>query len=440
MVQRHDALRTAFVVEEGQIVQVVAPATPLEIPTTVLEPRAGESMEACIRRAADEEVAVTFDLELGSLHRWRLLELDPTHHVLLVTVHHIVADAWAMSLLFGELGKFYAANRAGAPSPLPSLPFQFTDFAVWQREAASSPGVLADVAYWRAQLAGGKEVSLGAAIGEPPRNVLASTKLDAERLVESMMAFARAEKISPLAVAIAAASVALRRAGAGDDFVVLAPFMNRDEIAHAHAIIANLVDRMMIRADLGGDPTFREVLARTERRLNDGRIHARVSSRLVRGSGEPSTTATTLGGRSPFTSLCTMNFVPPPVAVDVGGLRYPYPLPILPGYPRGNRLFSNVTIYLLPTPCGPEFAVAANVSDEGVAHVASLFTQSLTALLADPDAPIGDPAPASIDRLLAALRRSRDPPVAAWPRPRPNARHVAPWPPPVRRSTTARPT
>src|SRR5262249_31375028 len=99
-----------------------------------------------------EEGRLPFDLARGPLIRARLLRLEDEEHVLLVTVHHIVADGWSIGLLTQELGTLYGAYSCGKASPLPELPLQYPDFAVWQEQWLKSNGVDDQLRYWTRQL------------------------------------------------------------------------------------------------------------------------------------------------------------------------------------------------------------------------------------------------------------------------------------------------
>jgi hypothetical protein len=89
----------------------------------------------------------------GPLGRALLLALSADDHVLLLTIHHIVSDGWSMGVLFRELGSIYEAFAAGKPSPLPELPIQYADYAVWQREWLQGDALRTQLDYWKAQLA-----------------------------------------------------------------------------------------------------------------------------------------------------------------------------------------------------------------------------------------------------------------------------------------------
>src|SRR5215218_1071019 len=154
VVRRHEALRTTFGESEGEPFQVVHPAGTARLEVTDLSGLAPAEREAAARRLAGEETQRPFDLRAGPLFRTRLLCLGEEEHVLVLAMHHIVSDGWSMGVLFGELGVLHEAFARGEPSPLPELPVQYADFAVWQRAWLSGQTLERQIAWWRERLAG----------------------------------------------------------------------------------------------------------------------------------------------------------------------------------------------------------------------------------------------------------------------------------------------
>src|SRR6185295_18468900 len=134
IVRRHEALRTTFSEREGSPVQIIAKSLTLELPLIDLTGLPEFERETEASRLAKEEAEQPFDLTRGPLVRGRLLAVGGDDHVLLFTMHHVISDGWSMGVLFRELGAIYDAFADGRPSPLPELPIQYADYAVWQRE------------------------------------------------------------------------------------------------------------------------------------------------------------------------------------------------------------------------------------------------------------------------------------------------------------------
>jgi hypothetical protein len=150
IVRRHEALRTTFSVVDGQPVQVIAPELILRL--SVVDCRGFPTDES------EDEIKQPFDLIQGPLVRAMLLRLDPQEHILLLTLHHTIADDRSLEVLARELATLYAAFTAGQPSPLAALPMQYADYALWQRQWLQGEPLEALLAYWKQQLDGAPSV------------------------------------------------------------------------------------------------------------------------------------------------------------------------------------------------------------------------------------------------------------------------------------------
>ncbi len=154
IVRRHESQRTTFVSRDGHPVQVIASSVtlPLVIQDLTGAPEAGREEEA--RRIAVDESMQPFDLATGPLVRARLLRLAEQDHVLLLTMHHIISDAWSAGIFVQELGALYEANCAGSPSPLPDLKLQYADYAAQERQWLQGEVLEKQLAFWRERLKG----------------------------------------------------------------------------------------------------------------------------------------------------------------------------------------------------------------------------------------------------------------------------------------------
>src|SRR5262249_44252076 len=154
-------LRTVFAVRDGEPLQVIQPAVPFALPVVDLsglpdrtdrtDPSDPSDLVIALAR---EETLRPFDLARGPLLRGVLLRLAEGDHVVVLTTHHITSDAWSTGLLVREVTALYAAFADGRPSPLPELPVQYADFAVWQRSWLHGQILEEEIAFWRGQLAG----------------------------------------------------------------------------------------------------------------------------------------------------------------------------------------------------------------------------------------------------------------------------------------------
>ena len=154
IVSRHEVLRTTFPDVDGSPHQSIAP---------VSDPRGWEWREVDLgEEVGDEEVENllrahaqgSFDLAKGPLFRAGLFRRGEDHHVLQVVMHHSVSDGWSVEVFKQELSTLYSAFLAGEPSPLPPLPIQYADFAIWHRQWLQEEAIQQHTAYWTGKLAG----------------------------------------------------------------------------------------------------------------------------------------------------------------------------------------------------------------------------------------------------------------------------------------------
>ena len=267
IMRRHEVLRTTFPAAAGRPVPRVAPPAPHALRRVEVPGASAAAREAEARRLAREEVLVPFDLASGPLFRSLLLRLGPERHVLVLTLHHVVSDGQSVGVLTHEISQLYAAAVEGRPSPLPELPLQYADFARWQRHALRGEDALAQLAYWRRQLAGLPPLELP---GDHPRPAAASYRGGMESVVldrslaDRLRALARAEGATPFMVLLAGFKVLLRRWAGEEDVAVGTPIANRGR-PEAEALIGPFVNTLVLRTGLAGRPSFRELVGRVRK-------------------------------------------------------------------------------------------------------------------------------------------------------------------------------
>jgi amino acid adenylation domain-containing protein len=266
VVRRHDSLRTTFRVVDEQPVQEVADAARLELPLTDLSYLPTEEREPEIRRLADAQARHLFDLTRLPLLRARLLRVEAAEHVLLLTMHHIISDGWSMDVLIRELGTLYTAfSRGESASPLPPLPIQYADFAVWQRERLQGRALDEQLLYWKRQLEGAPP--LLALPTDRPRPAVQNfrgarrTLMLPGDLSRSLEALSLREGVTLFMTLLAAFDVLLSRYTGQEDIVVGTPIAGRNR-AEIENLIGFFVNTMVLRTGCGGNPTFRELLGR----------------------------------------------------------------------------------------------------------------------------------------------------------------------------------
>ena len=151
IVRRHETLRTTFVLMEGQPIQAISPTLTIPLPLIDLRHLSATEREIQARQLTTTEAQRPFNLTTDPLLRVTLLQLDEAEYLLLINLHHIVADGWSIGVLIRELGAFYTAFLEEKPLLLPELPIQYADFAQWQREWLVGDVLQTELAYWQKQ-------------------------------------------------------------------------------------------------------------------------------------------------------------------------------------------------------------------------------------------------------------------------------------------------
>src|SRR5262249_12122101 len=154
ILRRHEVLRTRFVSVSAEPRQEIMPAEDVKLALTDLSSLSDTEREARVREVATAAIREPFDLAQGPLLRVKLLRLGDEEHVVVLTMHHIVSDAWSIGVLIKEVATLYNAYSRGDESPLSELPVQYKDFAVWQRGWLQGEELERQLEYWRKQLGG----------------------------------------------------------------------------------------------------------------------------------------------------------------------------------------------------------------------------------------------------------------------------------------------
>ncbi|HEU4559961.1 MAG TPA: amino acid adenylation domain-containing protein, partial [Longimicrobium sp.] len=265
IVRRHEALRTTFSEADGSPVQVIAPFGGFALPVEDLSALSEADRESAVRRRAGEEARRPFDISAGPLFRAALLRLGQEEHVLLLSMHHIVSDGWSMGVVLRELSALYAAYLEGRESPLPALPVQYADYAVWQREQLAGEVLDRQLAYWKENLADAPALlELPTDHPRPPVQTYRGASVPVElslELLERVQALGRSEGATLYMTLLGAFQVLLGKYAGSDDVVVGSPIAGRTR-AEVEELIGFFVNTLVLRTDLSGDPSFREVLGR----------------------------------------------------------------------------------------------------------------------------------------------------------------------------------
>ncbi len=264
IVRRHEVLRTTFGLSDAQPVQIIMPASPLDLPLEDLRGLAEPEREAVALRALGEEAGRPFDLARGPLVRARLLRTGELEHLLALTLHHIVFDASSIPVLMSEMATLYEAFAAGNPSPLAELPVQYADFAHWQRTTLQGDALARHLDYWRTQLDGAPMLDLPTDRTRPPYQTYDGAHLSfrlEDSLARSLGELNRREGVTMFMTLLAAFKTLLYRYTAQEDIVVGTPIANRAQ-EETKGLIGFFINTLVMRTRLDGDLSFRELLGR----------------------------------------------------------------------------------------------------------------------------------------------------------------------------------
>lgn len=319
IVRRHEALRTTFSTVKGQPVQVIAERMELPIYMVDLTEAPESAREAAAQQAVMREVALPFDLVSGTLLRFSLIRLKADVHVILLTIHHIVSDAWSLSIFIRELGVLYEAFRNGRPSPLPEMQIQYTDFAYWQREWLRDDILVGQIEYWKKQLSGSLPVlALPTDRPRPPvRTPRGGAKvfLLAPATARELKELSRREGVTLFMTLLAGVKAWLYRYSAAQEIIIGSPIAGRTH-PELEPLIGFFLNMLVLRTDLTGNPRFRELLHRVEQVTLGAYANQDVPFEKLVEALQPERS----GAYSPlFQVLFNFQNTPPP-AIEVSGL------------------------------------------------------------------------------------------------------------------------
>ncbi len=265
IVQRHESLRTTFAIAEGEPIQVIQAFVPVGLNVTDLSGLPPEERSERSQRLMASESQRPFDLEIGPLFRFSLLCMAQQEHILLITMHHIVSDAWSRGVLIRELSAIYDAHSSTAALSLPELPVQYADYAVWQREWLQGEALERQIRYWKEHLKSAPALlELPTDRPRPPVQTFRGARLRREfsaNLSSAVKQLAQREGATIFITLLAAFNVLLSRYGGQEDIVVGTPIANRTQ-SEVEGLIGFFVNTLALRTDLSGDPSFTELLAR----------------------------------------------------------------------------------------------------------------------------------------------------------------------------------
>jgi non-ribosomal peptide synthetase component F len=284
VVERHEALRTVIVEEDGIPYQGVQDRFELDLPLTDVSGLHGAEQEAAMHRLTAAAARQPFDLGRDLMLRVQVVILSPHTHAVVLTVHHLATDAWSQQILQQEMVALYAAYREGRPNPLPPVTLQYGDYAVWQRNWLQGEVLSAQLAFWKGALKDIPEVHglpLDAERPVTPTHQGGSVVCTIDgQMLASIRALCTQHDVTLFVFLHTAVSVLLGRYSQDTDIVMGVPVAGR-VLPDLDAVIGLFVNTVVLRVGLNGNPSFRELLARNKQHVLDALTHQHLPFELL---------------------------------------------------------------------------------------------------------------------------------------------------------------
>lgn len=337
IIQRHEALRTVFVAYDGQPMQVIIPH--LHVPLVVKDLEYLPEFQRLdqMLRLANAEVQLPFDLTYGPLLRTTLFRFGPEQYLLLLTIHHIIFDGWSVHVFFRELAANYQNLANNQPVTLPRLPVQYLDFAVWQREWLQGERLEEQMAYWKKKLEDAPtSLELPTDRPRPPVPTFQGSMhlfTLPRPLTDSLKALSRQERVSLFTTLVASFQTLLYRYTGQDDLLLGTDTADRSQ-AETEDLIGFFVNVLVLRGNLSGNPTFRELLGRVREVILEAYAHQDLPIELLARELRPNRSQ----GQNPFFQVLLSldvsspdlpsNWVMAPLELQTGSARFDLSLDI----------------------------------------------------------------------------------------------------------------
>jgi amino acid adenylation domain-containing protein len=269
IVRRHEILRTRFTSKDGIPSQTVDSAETFRLESYDLSRYGEADQRSEIERLTRADAAYTYDLAAGPLFKVSLLSLGPCEHLLVFSAHHIISDGWSQDIILHEFMSLYEAFADGLPSPLPDLPVQYADFAIWQRARDLTPHLV----HWVSAIAGYEgRLALPYDHNRPRRRSWRAETIFhrfPESLARDVTRFSAAHRLTPFMTFLTALFIVLNRYTGRSDLCIATSIAGRDH-AHLELMAGFFMNVLPLRVDMAGDPAGEEIL----RRVRDTSIEA----------------------------------------------------------------------------------------------------------------------------------------------------------------------
>ncbi|WPB76990.1 amino acid adenylation domain-containing protein [Archangium violaceum] len=378
LVARHEALRTRFESGADGPVAVVEPAPPFSLERLAF-PDTGASARERMDAVVAEVARRPFALEQAPLFRAVLVEVGAGEHLLVLALHHLVADGWSLAVLSREFAALYEARTRGGEAALPPLPVQYVDVAAWQREHLTEEAQAPLLAFWKKHLEGHTELNLSTDFARPPVQSHRGATLAwglSESLSEGVRALARARGVTPFMVMLATFQALLHRYTRQESLTLGIPVANRGQ-REVEGVVGCFVNTLALRVDVRGGRPFTELLEQVRERTREALAHQELPfEKLVEHVQPPRDTS-----RSPLFQVMFSYDVAPEATLQLGGLRLtPYEAD------TGTAKF-DLTLSVLEQPgglrCSLEYATDL-FREATVSRLARHYEQLLSAVVREP--------------------------------------------------------
>ena len=386
VVRRHEILRTRFEAVDGQGVQMVDAAATFRMELVDLSRAAEREREAQIHQLASADAERPFDLAAAPLMRAKLVRLSATEHVVFLNIHHIVADGWSIGVMIREIAALYAAHVENCLPALCDLPIQYADYALWQRGWLKAEALDRQISYWKERLAWAP-TALQLPI-DRVRPAVQSFRGDSysfrlsQELSSALVQLGQREGATLFMVLLAAFQLLLGRYSGQEDIVVGCPIAGRRR-QELEQLIGFFVNTLVMRADLSGEPSFRELLHRVRRSAIDAYAHQDLPFEKLVEELQP---ARDLSRQPLFQVMFTLQELALG-QLDVAGLR------VTQMRPAQQTTKFDLTLFLHPTASGLQGSLeyATDLFErDTIERLVEHFTRLLQEIAADPDRRISE--------------------------------------------------
>lgn len=381
IIQRHEMLRTTFTLVDGSPAQVIHP--PYALPVTRVDLRHLPAMEQlpAAQRQITQAALQPFDLECCPLLRVTLFQFSDEDAILFLVMQHLITDGWSLNIFIHELSEFYTGFTYGQPYTLPTLPIQYADFAVWQRQTLSTQALEEQLRYWKERLMGVPPLlALPTDRPRPPVQSFQGARyffaLPPE-LSRALVTLSHSLRTTLYMTLLTAFMTLLYRYSGQTDIVVGSPIANRNQQV-TESLIGLIVNTLVLRANLGENPSFRVLLGQVRRIVVEAQKNQDLPFEQLVATLRPERS---LG----YNPLCQVMFTwhnAPRSAMDLPGATVT-PFPVERGISR-----LDLTLNMFPNEDGPtgELEYSSDLFDAStIERMVEHFQQVLAAIVADPD-------------------------------------------------------